>query len=385
MKIAIDARFVVHPRRGIGKYAQMLVRHLAEIDAENEYILYVDREDVEQALPRKANFAVKRLAPANYLLWEQIALPLQARKDAVEILHCTGNTAPLFLDRRIRLISTIHDVMYLKDYSEVPRSASWYQRAGRFYRKVVVPRTAGNLSMVLTVSEFSRRDIMNHIPDLDGGKIRAIHEAANDRFVRLDKASALEKVRQRYGVEGRYILTLGALDPRKNTELVIREYITLRRSNKIDEKLVIVGIPNWENTRFNGIAQQSPYRKDILFTDFVSEEDLVFLYNGATLFLYPSSYEGFGIPPLEAMACGVPVITSNTTSIPEIVGDAAVLINPNNGEELRAALQGLLVDESRRQTLSVRGLEQAKKYSWRGMAEETLEVYRSVYRHGGRG
>ena len=380
MIIGIDARFAIHNRRGIGNYTLKLIQNLAKIDFDNKYILYTDTEDVYDVLPQERNFTVKRIFPSNYFLWEQIALPIQAKEDAVEILHCTGNTAPIFLNKRIRLISTIHDVMFLKDYSELPKSASLYQRAGRLYRKTIVPRTVKRLSRALTVSEFSKSDIIKHIPSLAHERIKAIYEAASENYCRIDKTLALQKANSKFGFDGNYILTLGATDPRKNTELVINQYIELRNANKMNEKLLIVGIPNGEQAKFYNIIQESHFKEDVIFTDFVSEEDLVFLYNGATIFLYPSSYEGFGIPPLEAMACGVPVITSNATSIPEVVGDAAILINPKNGEELKSALMKLLNEENQRATLIARGLEQARKFSWTKMAEETLMIYESVYK-----
>ena len=380
MKIGIDTRFAIRNRRGIGNYTLKLIQNLAKIDYKNQYILYIDQDDNDQVLPDQDNFKIKKISQANYLVWEQIILPLHVKKDAVEILHCTGNTAPIFLDKRIRLISTIHDVMFLKEYSELPESASLYQRAGRLYRKTIVPRTVKRLSMALTVSEFSKSDIMKHLTDLDREKITVIYEAANEDFYPIDKTSALQKVNSKFGVEGNYILTLGALDPRKNTELVIKQYIGLKNANKINERLLIVGIPKGKQNKFHNIVRESNFKEDVIFTDFVSEEDLAFLYNGAMIFLYPSLYEGFGMPPLEAMACGVPVITANMTSIPEIVGDAALLIDPRNGEELKGALIKLLNDEELRNRLTARGLEQAKKFAWLKMAEETLGVYERVNR-----
>lgn len=382
MKVGIDARFAVHNRRGIGNYTLKLIQNLAKIDFHNEYTLYTDHDDNDHVLPKRGNFKIKKLSPANYFIWEQIILPRQAKSDAVEILHCTGNTAPILLDKKIKLVSTIHDVMFLKDYSELPKSASLYQRAGRLYRKVIVPRTIRRLSVVLTVSEFSKRDIMHYIPKLRADVIKVIHEAASESYCCIDKTFARQDLNDRFGIDGEYILTLGALDPRKNTESVIAKFIELKTERKIRGELLIVGVPNWKQTNFCQMIQKSTFAKDVVFTEFISEEDLVSLYNGATVFLYPSSYEGFGIPPLEAMACGVPVITSNTTSIPEIVGNAALLINPADGEELKAALIRILHEEGLRNDLISRGLEQAKKFSWVRLARETLLVYEDVYRNG---
>ena len=379
MIIGIDARFAIHNRRGIGNYALKLIQNLAEIDDRNEYIIYIDKEDVDNILPQKGNFRIKKIFPSNYLVWEQIILPVHATRDGIDILHCTGNTAPIFLDKRIKLVSTIHDVMFLKDYFELPKSASYYQRCGRLYRKAVVPRTISHLSMVLTISEFSKKDIMNHIPQLDNNRIKVVYSAANEGFGQIDKILALQKIKNKFDIDCNYILTLGALDPRKNTEFVIKTFIELKNESNINEKLLIVGVPNWKQTKFYNIVQKSNFKKDIIFTDFISEDDLILLYNGASIFLYPSLYEGFGMPLLEAMACGTPVITSNVTSMPEIAGDAAFLINPNNGQELKAAVMRLLNDENLRNNLITRGLKQAKEYSWLKTAKKTMAIYETLY------
>jgi len=380
--IGIDARFAVHNRRGIGNYTLQLVQNLADLDSLNEYILYIDRNDLEDVLPKQKNFKIKKLHPSNYLLWEQVILPIQAKKDRVDILHCTGNTAPVLLSRQNKLVSSLMDVMYFKDYSVLPESTSMYQRLGRIYRKTIVSSAMKHVSRIITISNFTKVDIIKHLPNLSEDIFFVTYLAPHERFRFIDRSDAATIVRDRVGIVGRYLLTLGATDPRKNTELVINKFIDIKSERKIKEKLVIVGIPNWRQTKFYDIANKSMWKNDIIFTDFVSDDDLVLLYNCATIFLYPSLYEGFGIPTLEAMACGVPVIASNTTSIPEIVGDAALLIDPNDGKEFKAALLRLLNDEDLRNELIKRGYERAKVFSWKEMAKETLAVYESILREG---
>jgi len=378
VRIGIDARFAVRNRRGIGNYTLKLIQNLAVMDSENKYILYVDREDSENILPQNNNFKVSRLVPSNYFLWEQIALPIQAKKDAIDILHCTGNTAPIFLNKRIKLVVTIHDVMYLKDYYELPKSQSIYQRIGRVYRRAIVPRTIRRLSKVLTVSEFSRRDIMKHLPHLKCEQIRVTYEAANESFKCIDKSVAFQKTKDMLGIEEGFVIALGAMDPRKNTASIIKTFIELKKERCIKEKLVVVGIPNWKNTVFYDIVLNSDLKEHIIFTDFISESDLVFLYNSSIVFLYPSMYEGFGIPILEAMSCGVPVITSNRTSIPEITGDCALLINPDDRDDIKKTLIRLLSDTNMRDELIKRGVKRAKEFSWKKMAKETIEIYKGI-------
>jgi len=245
---------------------------------------------------------------------------------------------------------------------------------------MVLPRIIERASRIITISNFSRDDILSHFKFLKPHQITVIYLAVGDKFHFTDRNDTKARIKDKLRVNGKYILTVGGSDPRKNTHLVIEKFIELKDEAKIEEKLVIVGIPNWREIKFCKMAKESRYSKDIIFTDFVIEEDLVLLYNGATVFLYPSLYEGFGIPPLEAMACGVPVISSNITSIPEIVGDAAFLINPTNGEELKAAVMKLLNDENVRNNLIARGLKQAKKYSWIKMAKKNLAIYESAYK-----
>ena len=340
--------------------------------------MYIDRDDVENVLPNKPNISIKKLTPSNYLIWEQILLPLQAKKDRLDILHCLGNTAPIKISRRIKLISSIMDVMYLKDYAELPQSYSMYQKLGRIYRKFVVPRTVGNLSKAITISFFSKIDIMHHLNALRDEDISVTYLAANEWFKSCKIEMIYESLKKKYNIHNGFIFTLGATDPRKNTERIIRTFLDLKSKQLISDQLVISGLPNWENTLFGKMVQESKYKNDIVFLDFVTEDDLVCLYNYAKVFLYPSLYEGFGLPPLEAMSCGVPVITSNTTSIPEIVGDAAILINPLNNEELKNALLLMLHDEKVRSDYIERGFNQVKKFSWRRMAAETLEIYKSL-------
>lgn len=379
MKIGIDSRFALHNRRGIGNYTHKLILHLAEIDRQNEYILYTDKDDVKDVLPKQNNFKIKKLLPSNYFIWEQIVLSMQAQKDGVDILHCTGNTSPIYLNNKIKLVTTIHDVMYLKDYSVLPQSSSMYQKLGRLYRKIIVPKTIQRISKIITISNFSKDDIKYQFPALKEDIITVIPEGVDKRFHVVDKNYVTAEVRNKFDITGSYILILGGIDPRKNTEITIRQFIELKNELKIREKLVIVGIPDWKQTQFYNMVHESPCKKDIIFTDFITEDDLVLLYNCAIIFLYPSLYEGFGLPLLEAMACGVPVIASNITSIPEIVGDAALLINPHCGQEIKKALLHLLNNKNLRDDLTRRGFENVKRFSWQKMARDTLHIYEQVH------
>ena len=376
MIIGVDARFAVHPRRGIGNYTYHLLCYLAQIDRDNTYILYIDKQDSEGVLPTQENFRTKVISPSNYLVWEQMSLPLHAYLDGVEVLHCTGNTSPLWLSKRIKLVSTIHDVMYLKDDRDLPSSNSLHQRLGRIYRRINVPLSVNRLNWAITVSNYSKQDIQFHLPKLASDCISVIPEAPNEVFQRIENQGS--DILAKLGIQGDFLLALGGLDPRKNTKLLIEAYFELRSENAITPKLVLAGIPSWRDTAFNRLVEASPFRDDVIFTDFLSEDDLVCLYNTCMAFLYPSRYEGFGLPPLEAMACGAPVVTSDVTSIPEIVEDAAILIDPENKSQMKQEITRICQDPALREALIARGFSQVQKFSWKRLANETLILYHSV-------
>ncbi|NTU72605.1 glycosyltransferase family 4 protein [Candidatus Roizmanbacteria bacterium] len=375
MIIGVDARFAVRNRRGIGNYSLNLIRNLAIIDSVNQYILYIDMDDLEEVLPNQQNFFIKKLSPANYIVWEQVLLPLQAKRDNLDVLHCLGNTAPIKIARKTKLVLSIMDVMYLKDYSVLPQSYSTYQKFGRVYRKFIVPRAARNITKVITISNFSKTDILYHIKTLHSDEVAVTYLAANGIFKHCKNELTFERLKKKYNILDNFIFTLGATDLRKNTERIVRVYLYLRSNKMLSEQLVISGLPDWRDTPLYSMIQKSSLEKHIVFLDFVPEIELMCIYNFAKVFLYPSLYEGFGLPPLEAMSCGVPVITSNTTSIPEIVGNSAMLIDPYSDEAIKNALVLMLNDESLRNIYIERGYNQVKKFSWKKMASETLGIY----------
>lgn len=383
MRIGIDARFAVRNRRGIGNYTLQLIKNLVEIDCHNKYILYIDKSDEENVLPIKKNVIIKKLSPENYFLWEQVILPKYAQRDKIDILHCTGNTAPLFLTGQVKLLMSIMDVMYLKDSSIVPKSSSLYQKFGRLYRKLIVPKALRGANRSITISSYSKQDMLVHLPFFPEDKVTVIYLASDERFTVVSKVIAKRKLKSDYNISGSYLLALGAIDPRKNTRLIISTFLELKEKELIKEKLVVTGIANWKQTELYDMVVESPFKNDIVFTSFISEEDLVYLYNCAAVFLYPSLYEGFGLPLLEAMSCGVPVITSNTTSIPEIAGDAAVLVDPTNREQLKQAITKVLNDEILRDDMIKKGFEQSAKFSWRKTAIDTLATYEALMQERG--
>ena len=372
MIIGIDARFALGKRRGIGNYTLNLISNLAKIDRINQYILYVDRNDEEQILPKQANIVVNVLKPRIYPVWEQLVLPIQAFRDKVDVLHCTGNTFPIWNIQKLTVLVTIHDVMFLK---QELKFGSWYQFLGNKYRAFIVGNFSHIPSSIITVSQFSKQDLLNTVRKLVPEIVFHTYESHDPLFSKSDKYQSKAILKSELGLDSPYILALGAIDPRKNTRNIIRVFGNLKKKYGINYKLVIVGISKRNHSIFNDLINSLDLQESILLTSFVSTDILAALYQCSTIFLYPSSYEGFGIPLLEAMASGTPIISSNVTSIPEIVGDAGILIEPTNLSQLEESIMKLLSDQLLRADLISKGLKRVKDFSWESMAMKTLEIY----------
>jgi glycosyltransferase involved in cell wall biosynthesis len=378
MKVGIDAHFVTRlPRRGIGTYSLNLIREMVAAHPDIEYYFYIRHPDLEGVLPRAPNVRIRKLVAPIDPLWEQVALPLAASRDRVDILHSLGNTGPLIVPRHIRHVLSLMDVMFLQSGEFVPKPVTVYQRIGRWYRALVSPRCSRNAAAVITISEFSKCDINQFIPGLDPGRLTVTHLACDPSFTDLGSAAtARSQSPQSSGAEAPFILCLGADDPRKNTLRMVLAYLKLVRENCVAETLVIAGYKNWESSLAYKEVLQAGAAAKVKFLPFVPMHELVSLYRRATLFAYPSLYEGFGIPILEAFNTGCPVVASGTTSIPEVGGDAALYIDPESVEELAAAMLRVINDPSLRELMSRQGRSRASQFGWDRVANQTIDVYR---------
>lgn len=376
MKVGIDARFVTrYPRRGIGNYSLNLISELAKLDSKIEYILYIYHSDEEKLLPTLPNVEISPLRVPLYPLWEQIALPLAANRDKLDILHCLGNTAPLFISRSTRLLLTVHDAMFLQSGTFVPKPRNSYQALGRLYRSIISPRCIRHASGIITVSEYSRQDILKLIPNINPDIIFVTHQSCDKAF-RESFSSDNKKIEEILPDNQSYIFALGADDPRKNTLRLVNAYLTVLKKYDIKDSLVISGYSNWEQSDAYQAVRNAGAVDKVKFLSFISVEELSILYKNAKFFIYPSLYEGFGIPLLEAFSSGCPVIASNVTSIPEVAGNAVVYIDPHNQENIENAIYQLIQDDKLRQILVECGYKQALKFSWQETAEKTLSLYK---------
>lgn len=372
--IGVDARLLTY-RRGMGNFVYNMLMELAKLPGDERYILYVDDMQAAEYAPRDLRFVVKKLDPTFYPLWEQVSLPLAVARDRLDLLHCPANTAPLFLPRNVKLTLTVHDVMYALPKSVLPPSPSLYQRLGRMYYRLFAQRAVKRALWVMTVSECSRRDL-ERLFHLSSDRIRVVYEAGNPTCRRVENRLPVDDVKQRNAIKGRFILALGGLDPRKNTLGVIQSFFGLRRMSALPIQMVIVGLPQAARKRFSKVVLEMGLQEEVILLGFVTDPDLVTLYNGADAFVYPTLYEGFGMPVLEAMACGTPVITSSVGSIPEVAADAALFVDPHQHEEIAGAILRVISDAALRERMIEDGLAQARRFSWANTARQVLDIYR---------
>lgn len=370
MHIAIDAHSVGAQLGGNESYATNLIEALAEIDQTNRYTLYVTKPvALERFNNRWPNFQVKQTLPHTPLVRIPLTLSRELRRNPVDVLH-VQYTAPPFAPCPV--VTTIHDLAF-EHLPETFNRRSWLQL------RLTVRRTARGAAHIITVSEYSRGDI-SRTYGIAPERITVTPEAAPAHFAPITNETELRRIRESYGIQEDYILSLGSIQPRKNLVRLIEAYSCLRgvrREVKLPQ-LVLAGRRGWLDNETFRAAERNALGRDILFTGYVPEQDLVGLYSGAICFVYPSYFEGFGLPVVEAMQCGVPVITGNRTSLPEVVGDAGLLFDPFDTEALVNALTQVISDPACRAKLSAKGLERAKNFNWKTTAELTLGAYRKA-------
>lgn len=366
MRIAIDAHSVGTGLGGNESYATNLIEALATIDSVNEYTLYVTRpEAVRKFSQRWPNFVVRQTRPHTPLIRIPLTLSAELRKNPVDVLHVQF-TAPPFAPCPV--VVSIHDL----SFEHLPET---FKRRSRAQLRLTVRRSARKATHILALSEHARSDIVATY-GIPPDRVTAIPLAAADRFEPVVDERELQRVRHTYGIAGDYILTVGSIQPRKNLGRLIAAYARLRTDAKVGgPQLVIVGRQAWLVGETLRAIRDSGFSDSIILTGYVPDDDLPALYSGARCFVYPSFFEGFGLPPLEAMKCGVPVIAGNRTSLVEVVGDAGILVDPLDPQAIASGLSQVLGDEELREELGSRGLERSRLFNWRETAKRTLEVY----------
>jgi glycosyltransferase involved in cell wall biosynthesis len=367
LHIAIDAHSVGAELGGNESYAVNLIEGLARIDQTNLYTLYVTKPAaIERFADRWPNFEVRRTLPHTPLVRIPLTLSRELRRHPVDLLH-VQYTAPPFAPCPI--VTTIHDLAF-EHLPETFNRRSWMQM------RLTVRRTARRAAHIITVSDYSRDDIIRTYK-LPPERITVTPEAAAESFSPVTNETELKRIRETYGIQKNYVLSLSSIQPRKNLVRLIEAYSCLRavRPEGKLPQLVLVGKRGWLEHETFRAAERSALGKEILFTGYVPERDLAALYSGAICFVYPSYFEGFGLPVVEAMQCGVPVIVGNQTSLPEVVGDAGLQFDPFDTQALVNALTVVLENSEYRAALSTKGLERSRRFNWQNTALMTLGVY----------
>jgi glycosyltransferase involved in cell wall biosynthesis len=395
MRIGIDFTSGVQQRAGIGRYTRELVRALAELDNANEYVLFqAHRGAKERAGPWPQNFHVRSIPVTDrwlVILWQRLRLPIPVElcTGPVDVFHSPDFVLPPV--RRARTVLTVHDLSFLT-------TPETFAPGLRDYLTRAVHRAVARADHILADSGSTKDDLITYLKT-DPDRITVVYPGVEPRFRPLDEP-AVSTVCGRYGLSRPFILSVSTLQPRKNYTTLIEAYAhlesyglqTLRpggvpslsrdSGQAADYELVIVGSKGWLYQEIFETVERLGLAGRVRFLEFVPDEDLPALYNAADLFALPSLYEGFGLPVLEALACGTPVVTSNVSSLPEVAGDAAVLVSPRDVEGLSQALYRALTDQELRTTLRQRGLMQAQYFTWHQAAKTVLDVYRQLGREG---
>ena len=373
MRIGIEAQRIFRKNKhGMDYVVLQEIKELQQMDTKNEYFVFVAPGE-EHCLEDTKNVHIIEIGGNFYPIWEQITLPNAAKELKVDILHCTSNTAPIFCN--IPLILTLHDISFLEPIEKNDKPL--YKNKGWLYRRLVVPRILNKCKKIITVSDFEKKNIISKL-SIPEEKMVMIYNGYNDWFKPVQD---FERIYQKYIDEPGYFFFLGNTDPKKNTERTLIAYSKYLEKSDAKRKLLMADL---DQSFLDDIIERNHIeniRKNIVIPGYIINSDLPYIYNNAFAFLYTSLRESFGIPLLEAMACGTPVITSNTSSMPEIGGQHAILVNPESSDEIAQKMLELENNDALYRAQEDIGLKRAALFSWRQTAEQLLNVYDYVYRH----
>lgn len=372
MRIGIEAQRIFRKNKhGMDFVVLQEIKELQKMDTPHEYFVFV-KPGVDRCIESSEHVHIIEVNCPSYPLWEQWALPRAARKAGVDILHCTSNTAPIWCD--IPLVLTLHDIIFLEPRDK--KNKSLYQNLGYFYRRWDVPRILKKCRRIITVSDFELGNIKQKL-QLPDSQLKMIYNGYNEWFRPIESN---KQQYRKYIADAGYFFFLGNTDPKKNTERTLVAYAKYLEQSEVKRPLLMADL---DQEYLNGIIERNgieTIRDHIVIPGYIINSDLPYIYNNAFAFLYTSLRESFGIPLLEAMACGTPVITSNKSSMPEIAGHDAILINPESSDEIALKMLQLERDTDFYQRQKAVGLERAKLFSWRKTTENLLRLYEEVYK-----
>jgi glycosyltransferase involved in cell wall biosynthesis len=369
MRFAVDAHAIGRHLTGNEVYVRSLLNAFAALDSDCEFVAYISADSARASVPASIR---TRSVPSNPFLRLGFDLARKVREDAPDLLH-VQYTAPVGC--AVPVVVSVHDVSFLEHPEYFTRDRAWQLQW-------TVRRTVKRAAKILTGSEFSRNAILKVYGDLEEEKVVVVPNAAASEFRPLPRDAAAAVVRDRFGITAPFVLSVGDIQPRKNHIGLIKAFARLLGAHpQLRQNLVLVGKETWFADRVREAAQESGVADRIQFFGFVSDSDLLQFYNACDLFVFPSFYEGFGLPALEAMACGRAVVCSNTSALPEVVDGAAILFDPYAIEEIARAISDLLLDAELRTRMERLGLQRAAHFSWQKTAQRTLEVFHEVVAH----
>ncbi len=367
MRIAIDAR-KLHDF-GIGTYVQNLLRQLARLDADDDYVLLCRKDDRDMLDALGPNFHTIVDSASPYSIREQVSIPTRLTREHVDVYHSPHYVLPPLV--RCPSVVTIHDCIHLRFPQYLPN------RLAYAYAKAFMWWAAHRSARVLTVSEASKRDILYYF-NIPEDKVTVIHNGLDERFRLSPPEAEIHRVRERFQLDERFVLYAGNVKPHKNVERLIDAFHILHTNGFAHLKLLIIGSDISKYAMLRRAIHTYDLHKYVRFLGFVSDETLAALYRLAAVFVFPSLYEGFGFPPLEAMAAGTPVVASNLSSLPEVLGDAALLVDPYDANAIAHAIRRCLVDDALRRDLRTLGLAKVQEYSWEEAARRVRRIYSEV-------
>ncbi len=383
MKLGLDVSSCYHPRSGVGNYCYQLTKVLLNNDVNNQYVLYplfythfmnkVGMPVFEKTANSITAFRNRqRIYSLQNLLWSPLspAFVKENQLGDVDVVHSMTFAAPKFRDSKKKLVATIYDLTFITH-------PQCHQKRNIQVCLQGTKNAIKNADAIIAISNHTKDDLMEYL-NAPEELITVTHLAAGDDYVPIDNVSELARIKHKYHLPDKYILFIGSLEPRKNIKTLVEAFARLPLRLRDEFPLVIAGGKGWMNRDIQKVVLQLGLGPKIFFAGFIDSADISAVYSGATVFAYPSLYEGFGLPILESMSCGTPVISSNTSSMPEVAGDAALLVDPTNVEELSSGLQLLLENESLRCEMINKGLARATLFSWEKCAQETLNVYHQV-------
>jgi glycosyltransferase involved in cell wall biosynthesis len=376
MRVGLEGRVLTPRIGGIGRYAIRLVEALLALSVQEspdlELVIFTAPQTDQLVLRGiRATVCERFCRVKSTVLRSSVLLPVGAVLDHIDLFHGLDQSGiPLFFKTR-RSVVTIHDV--------IPLVLPWaFPRRHRWVLTAALARVRRQADVVIVPSAAAAEDVVRYL-NMDRQRITVIPMGCEARFQPLVSAGRMAQLRRRYALPERYVLFVGTLEPRKNIALLLQAFSRLLAERPEDDlQLVVAGGKGWGDGRLIATTEALNIRRRVIFTGFVEDDDLPDLYRGAQMFVYPSLYEGFGLPVLEAMACGTPVITSNRSSLPEVAGDAALLIDPTRPDDLAAAMSAIMSNAALHEELRWKGLARAKEFTWEAVARKTMDVYRAV-------